>query len=308
MKTVAQIGSVIGRNFAVRLLARVVGEEQAALEGPLTALQQAEIAFPSQYFSGALATEPEYIFKHVTMREAAYNMLVRKRRKELHFQTARAIAALYPSDEYVEMIAYHYSKTDADAEAAGWIERAGDRAAAMYSNDSSVTHYEEALRRLVADEDSRAARARVFGEARLGAVASGQTRYGHRGFERRDRDLWTDRGSGGRRSRHGRSCHCLSLEWLLRRGSRSVPDYGESPRAGGRLFCSRRAASGYCSLAGWARQGCRAERSRGRGETSRGGLGTSDSVARLKLEGDSPSSSTGGLRRHVRFLNLRSHS
>ena len=106
VKTVAQVGSVIGRSFAVRLLAEVVGEAQSALEAPLRALQQAEIAFSRGYSPGSSSLDLEYSFKHVTMREVAYNALVRKRRQELHLQTARAIAALYPSDEYVETIAY----------------------------------------------------------------------------------------------------------------------------------------------------------------------------------------------------------
>ena len=49
---------------------------------------------------------------------------MQKRRKGLHLQTARAIATLYPSDEYVEMIAYHYGRTDAP-EAAEWLEKEG---------------------------------------------------------------------------------------------------------------------------------------------------------------------------------------
>ena len=90
----------------------------------------------------------EYSFKHVTMREVAYNTLVRKRRQELHLRTARAIAALYPSDEYVETIAYHYARTDAGVEAAEWLERAGDRAVSIYANDTAETHYRNAIERL----------------------------------------------------------------------------------------------------------------------------------------------------------------
>ena len=140
VRTLVQVGSVIGRNFAVQLLAEVVGREQAALELPLSQLQRAEIAFPRR------TPELEYVFKHVSMQEVAYNTLVQKRRQELHLQTARAIAALYPSDEYVEMLAYHYSKTNAP-EAEEWLERAGDRAASIYANDAALGHYEDALAR-----------------------------------------------------------------------------------------------------------------------------------------------------------------
>jgi class 3 adenylate cyclase/tetratricopeptide (TPR) repeat protein len=141
VRSVAQVASVIGRSFAVRLLAQVMEREQTALELPLSALQQAEIAFPRR--GGDL----EYVFKHVTMREAAYNTLVQRRRQELHLQTARAVAALYPSEEYVEIIAYHYARTAEQAEAAVWLERAGDRAGRIYADDTAIANYEEARRR-----------------------------------------------------------------------------------------------------------------------------------------------------------------
>ena len=141
VRSVAQVASVIGRSFAVRLLAQVMERETVALEMPLTALQQAEVAFPKR------GSDLEYIFKHVSMREVAYNTLVQKRRQELHVQTARAIAALYSSDEYVEMIAYHYSRTEEHQEAAQWLERAGDRAADVYAVETAIGHYREAMER-----------------------------------------------------------------------------------------------------------------------------------------------------------------
>jgi adenylate cyclase len=141
VRNVAQVASVIGRNFAVLLLARVMEREVAALELPLTSLQQSEIAFPRH------GSDLEYVFKHVTMREVAYNTLVQKRRQQLHLQTARAIATLYPSDEYVEIIAYHYAKTSDHAEAARWLEKAGDRAAAIYANETAIENYSEARKR-----------------------------------------------------------------------------------------------------------------------------------------------------------------
>ena len=115
-RDVAQVGSVIGKSFAVRLLSQVMEQEQYALEVPLTALQQAEIAFPRY------VPDLEYVFKHVTMRDVAYNTMVQRQRKALHLQTARAMARFYPHDEYAEVIAYHYSKTDVP-EAAIWLER-----------------------------------------------------------------------------------------------------------------------------------------------------------------------------------------
>lgn len=169
VRTVAQVGSVLGRTFAVRLLAEVIGREQAALEVPLTALQNAEIVFPRD------SADIEYSFKHVTMREAAYNTLLQKRRRELHLQTARAMASLYPSDEYAEIIAYHYSRAEAEAEAIPWLEQAGDRAASNYAIGVAMSHYRETIRRLQFGQGDPLTVARV--EEKLGTVLSTAGRY-----------------------------------------------------------------------------------------------------------------------------------
>jgi tetratricopeptide (TPR) repeat protein len=141
VRTVAQVASVIGRSFAVRLLSEVMAQAPDVLELPLSALQQAEIAFPRR------GADLEYVFKHVTLRDVAYNTLVQKRRQELHLLTARAIAALYPTDEYVDIIAYHYARTTEHGEAAAWLERAGDRASGIYAMDTAIANYQEARAR-----------------------------------------------------------------------------------------------------------------------------------------------------------------
>jgi adenylate cyclase len=141
-RSIAQVASVIGRSFSVRLLAAVLGENAADLEDALTVLQQSEIAFPRR------AGDVEYVFKHVSMQEVAYNTLVQRRRAEFHLRTARGMASIYPSDEYAEIIAYHYARTEEHAESAIWLERAGDRAAASYALDAAFEHYRGARQRL----------------------------------------------------------------------------------------------------------------------------------------------------------------
>lgn len=166
---VAQVGSVIGRSFAVVLLAQVMERDAAALELPLSAPQQAEIAFPKR------GSDLEYVFKHVSMREVAYNTLVQKRRQELHLHTAQAIAALYPANEYLELIAYHYSKTDQHREAGEWLERAGDRAAGVYANETAIASYEEARRRLERAGASQTVLARIH--EKIGAALHTVARF-----------------------------------------------------------------------------------------------------------------------------------
>lgn len=142
VRDVAQIASVVGRDFAVELLTRVAARDDHAVERALSRLQRAEIVFPLR------DGDRQYVFRHVLLREAAYATLLRKRRQALHAATARALATLYPSDEHLDLIAYHYARTEEHMEAAEWLERAGDRAAAMYANDTALAHYAEARKRL----------------------------------------------------------------------------------------------------------------------------------------------------------------
>jgi adenylate cyclase len=168
-RTTAQVASVIGRYFAVRLLAEMTRRDPGELDPALSGLQRAEIAFPRQ------SEDLEYVFKHVSMREAAYNSLLQKRRRQLHLEAARAVAALYPADEYVEMIAYHYSRTEEHAEAAIWLERAGDHAAAIYASETALGNYREARRKLEQCGAKEATLARI--DEKYGAVLYTAGRY-----------------------------------------------------------------------------------------------------------------------------------
>ena len=51
-----------------------------------------------------------YLFKHALLRDAAYEMQLRARRRELHQLAAQALEQLFPQeiDLYSDEIAYHY--------------------------------------------------------------------------------------------------------------------------------------------------------------------------------------------------------
>lgn len=169
VKSVAQVGSVIGRSFAVKLLARVLQQEEALLTPHLGALEGAGITYPR------LAGEFEHVFRHVLLRDAAYGMLLRKRQRQLHLAVGEAIAALYPAVEYVEVIAYHFVRTEAHQEAAEWLERAGDRAFNTFANEAAIGHFQGSLDRLVAAGADELALARV--EGRLGEALNRVARF-----------------------------------------------------------------------------------------------------------------------------------
>jgi class 3 adenylate cyclase/tetratricopeptide (TPR) repeat protein len=142
-REVARVASVIGRRFGIGLLADLVQAEPSTLEPALARLVDADLAFRGP------AADSEYVFKHAIVRDAAYNTLLQRQRQELHAAAARAIAARYPTDEYVELIAYHFARTPLHAEAGTWLERAADRARDVYANELALGYYEQARQRLL---------------------------------------------------------------------------------------------------------------------------------------------------------------
>jgi predicted ATPase len=72
----------------------------------------------------------EYIFKHALTQEVSYNSLLLKRRKEIHEKIGRAIEELYGDrvEEFYEVLAYHYSRSDNLVKALEYLLRSTDKA------------------------------------------------------------------------------------------------------------------------------------------------------------------------------------
>ena len=108
LKRTMQVASVIGRDFAFRILQTITGMREE-LKSHLLNLQGLEFIYEKNLFP-----ELEYIFKHALTQEVAYNSLLLNRRKEIHENIGKAIEELYPErlEEFYEMLAYHYSKSN----------------------------------------------------------------------------------------------------------------------------------------------------------------------------------------------------
>jgi tetratricopeptide (TPR) repeat protein len=108
MKRTMQVASVIGRDFAFRILQTITGMREE-LKSHLINLQGMEFIYEKSLFP-----ELEYIFKHALIQEVAYNSLLMKRRKEIHERIGKAIEDIYAErlEEFYEMLAYHYSRSD----------------------------------------------------------------------------------------------------------------------------------------------------------------------------------------------------
>ncbi len=130
VKEVVQTAAVLGREFEVRLLAAVLRGQDVA--GEVATAEQAEIW-------SALA-ELRYLFKHALLRDAAYEMQLAARRRELHRAAGEALEVLYAARleaRYGEL-AYHFEKAGELPRAIFYLVRAGAAAQADYQNEAAL--------------------------------------------------------------------------------------------------------------------------------------------------------------------------
>jgi class 3 adenylate cyclase/tetratricopeptide (TPR) repeat protein len=108
LKRIMQVAAVIGREFAFRVL-EIITEMKEGIKSGLINLQGLEFIYEK-----SLYPELEYIFKHALTQEVAYNSLLLKRKQEIHERIGHAIEDLYPErlEEFYEILAYHYSKSN----------------------------------------------------------------------------------------------------------------------------------------------------------------------------------------------------
>jgi class 3 adenylate cyclase/tetratricopeptide (TPR) repeat protein/energy-coupling factor transporter ATP-binding protein EcfA2 len=141
LKRIMHVASVIGREFAFRIL-QAITEMKEELKSDLLNLQRLEFIYEKRLFP-----ELEYIFKHALTQEVAYNSLLLKRRKEIHEKIGRAIEEIYPDrlQEFYEMLAYHYSKSGDLAKAVQYLKLSGNKAMSSYSNLEAYRFYRDAI-------------------------------------------------------------------------------------------------------------------------------------------------------------------
>lgn len=111
-----------------------------------------------------------YAFPHPLFRTALYERLSKRRRAHLHGAVARAVEAQRPND--VEALAYHYAHSAYEEKAVIYLERAGDRAAAVYANEEAATFYQAAIERL-SELDGLGGRGHTLDAARIGSKVGG---------------------------------------------------------------------------------------------------------------------------------------
>src|SRR5271165_2667294 len=105
-KEVAQIASVIGREFSYELLHVVSPMPEDDLQSALAGLAEAELIY-----ARGIPPEATYTFKHALIQDTAYEALLKSRRRELHRRVAEAMTESFPemAETQLEVVARHWT-------------------------------------------------------------------------------------------------------------------------------------------------------------------------------------------------------
>ncbi len=138
-KAVAQTAACIGREFEHALLAAVLQLPQAELTTSLRQLIDAELIF-----GRGVPPESTYSFKHALVRDAAYQSLLKAKRREMHSRVAEALESA-SSPVAPELLAYHYTEAGLAGPAIANWQLAGQQATRSAGNSEAIQHFQKAL-------------------------------------------------------------------------------------------------------------------------------------------------------------------
>ena len=137
VKESIQMASVLGREFEIPLLAHMWHQDDL-LPQHVAEAEQAAVWNPLD--------DVHYIFSHGLLRDAAYEMQMQSRRRELHALAFQALEQLYGETlgRYAEL-AYHARYAGFSAKAQEYYRLAGKIAADSYQNHQAIEYYKRAL-------------------------------------------------------------------------------------------------------------------------------------------------------------------
>jgi class 3 adenylate cyclase/tetratricopeptide (TPR) repeat protein len=156
-KSLLHAGAVIGRVVWPGALSAITGRPRRWITGRLRDLEERE--FLQGAADSSVEGEPEYRFRHVLIRDVAYNEIPRLRRGEIHRKTAEWLESLSPdrANDRAEMLAHHFQCAYNLTRAAGAdasrlatparlaLRDAGDRALSLNAFPAAARFFRAAL-------------------------------------------------------------------------------------------------------------------------------------------------------------------
>ena len=144
-RRVAQIAAVIGREFSHDLLSAAARIDEDDMQSALSLLEKADIIYRA-----GVSPFVRYAFKHVLLRDAIYDSLLRSKRQQIHADIAAILEQNYPKlvENQPEVLAFHYQEASNHQMAIRcWFE-SGQRALAHSANAEAIANFRKALQLL----------------------------------------------------------------------------------------------------------------------------------------------------------------
>jgi class 3 adenylate cyclase/tetratricopeptide (TPR) repeat protein len=136
-KEIAQVGAVIGREFSYELIAGLELTNEDTLENGLRLLTASGLATCHGEIPNAV-----FAFSHALVQDAAYDSLLKSRRRQLHADIARLLEERWPEtrESAPELLAYHYNAAGQHGAAAPLWLHAGTVAVQRFALPEAISH------------------------------------------------------------------------------------------------------------------------------------------------------------------------
>jgi class 3 adenylate cyclase/predicted ATPase len=136
-KEVAQLGAVLGQEFAYELLQAIAPQDEKTLQAGLMQLVAAELLYQR-----GRPPRARYLFKHALIQDAAYASLLKSTRQQLHQQVAQVLETRFSAsvESQSELVAQHYTEAGCTEQAVYYWQRAGQQASNRSANVEAVSH------------------------------------------------------------------------------------------------------------------------------------------------------------------------
>lgn len=144
-KPVAQLAAILGREFSYELLRAMALMEDATLDAALVHLRETGLLVAEDR-NGSLV----YRFKHALIQEAAYQSLLKSRRRQYHHRVASVLRDRFPqqAEAQPDLIAQHHARAELPELAALYFEKAGAAAFRAQAYTESINHFRNSLEQL----------------------------------------------------------------------------------------------------------------------------------------------------------------
>jgi predicted ATPase len=141
-RDVAQLGAVLGREFAYNWLRTVSPLDEPTLQARLAQLVAAELLYQR-----GRPPRAAYVFKHALIQDAAYASLLRSTRQRYHQRIAQMFATRFPemAETWPELLAHHYTEAALPEDAVACWHKAGQQASERSAHTKAIAHLRKGI-------------------------------------------------------------------------------------------------------------------------------------------------------------------